>query len=318
MVTATPQQHKSDRLGWDIGIVGSIIAPATLASSLMLYFGWVRTNALFGYFGVDPALLGFSLQDYGLRAAGVAFKPAVFAATIAFILIAFGRFAVAIDRLLAKCLSSRRPACRIQPILVAEFTTSIFVIGATIQSLLDESPPVDIADYLGLSDPLVNAVALTCAAVVLLHALRRLTQHGNISADTVSPFVRQSKSKATAKNLAVLKILAFALAILGIFWATAVKAQRDGYQLAEAINSYPGYQSTVTVMSNGPLQALEAVSRPPSGDSGKVIRYPGLHLLSYAGGRWFLLTNSRSANGRLEVAILRDSDIAGAIVVGAT
>jgi hypothetical protein len=42
---------------------------------LFYYFGYVRRQALFGYFGIDANLLDFGPQDYLVRSAGVAFKP---------------------------------------------------------------------------------------------------------------------------------------------------------------------------------------------------------------------------------------------------
>jgi hypothetical protein len=53
-----------------------IIAPTTIIPALVLYFGWVRTNAIALYFGVDPGVLGLSAQDYALRSADVLFLPA--------------------------------------------------------------------------------------------------------------------------------------------------------------------------------------------------------------------------------------------------
>ena len=39
----------------------------TFLASLLFYFGWVRTQALFAAFNIDPSILTFSTQDYVLR-----------------------------------------------------------------------------------------------------------------------------------------------------------------------------------------------------------------------------------------------------------
>lgn len=52
-----------------------MVAPFATLTGLLYYFGWVRTNAIFGYFGIDANLLAYSPQDYLLRSAGVAFRP---------------------------------------------------------------------------------------------------------------------------------------------------------------------------------------------------------------------------------------------------
>ena len=58
--------------------VGRIIAPITVITALLYYFGWVRTGAVFGRFGVDQRVLAYSVDDYLLRSAGVAFRPFAF------------------------------------------------------------------------------------------------------------------------------------------------------------------------------------------------------------------------------------------------
>jgi hypothetical protein len=48
-------------------IIGTITSQAALITGVLYYIGWARTNSLFQYFGVDPALVGFSTPDYVLR-----------------------------------------------------------------------------------------------------------------------------------------------------------------------------------------------------------------------------------------------------------
>src|SRR3954466_8476071 len=60
-----------------VELIGAIAAPVTVLTALLYYFGWVRTNAIFRYFGADPTLLAFGLPDYLTRSAGTAFKPIV-------------------------------------------------------------------------------------------------------------------------------------------------------------------------------------------------------------------------------------------------
>ncbi len=50
-------------------------APVTLLGALAFYFGWVRTNSLYSYFGIDTSVLGFSTQDYLMRSADALFVP---------------------------------------------------------------------------------------------------------------------------------------------------------------------------------------------------------------------------------------------------
>jgi hypothetical protein len=50
-------------------------SPTTVLTALLFYYGWVRTNALFQYFGVDATVLGFTTQDYLLRSSEALYVP---------------------------------------------------------------------------------------------------------------------------------------------------------------------------------------------------------------------------------------------------
>ena len=50
---------------WSFG--SQIIAPATLLSTLLFYFGYVSSRAQFRYFGLDVDTVGLSTQDYVMR-----------------------------------------------------------------------------------------------------------------------------------------------------------------------------------------------------------------------------------------------------------
>ncbi|MEV4533083.1 hypothetical protein AB0J82_04545 [Asanoa sp. NPDC049518] len=72
----SPAPEPSSALRQAAETLAAALAPMAAVTGLLYYFGWVRTGALFGQFGVDQRLLGYSAQDYVLRSAGVAFRPA--------------------------------------------------------------------------------------------------------------------------------------------------------------------------------------------------------------------------------------------------
>ena len=49
------------------GIARSVIAPVTITTALLFYFGWLRSQAIAESFGYDASILGLSPQDYVLR-----------------------------------------------------------------------------------------------------------------------------------------------------------------------------------------------------------------------------------------------------------
>src|SRR5215207_3006727 len=50
-----------------LGLLGSVIAPASLIGALLFYFGYVSSRAQFDYFGIDVDAVGLSTQDYVMR-----------------------------------------------------------------------------------------------------------------------------------------------------------------------------------------------------------------------------------------------------------
>jgi hypothetical protein len=57
------------------GIATSFVAPATLLSSLLFYFGYVTTRAEFLFFGVDVDTVGLATRDYVMRSPGALLVP---------------------------------------------------------------------------------------------------------------------------------------------------------------------------------------------------------------------------------------------------
>jgi hypothetical protein len=49
-------------------ILGTIVAPTTLLTSVLFYFGWMHAYWFFDYFGVNSTVLGLTTQDYLMRA----------------------------------------------------------------------------------------------------------------------------------------------------------------------------------------------------------------------------------------------------------
>src|SRR5205814_9746584 len=58
-------------------LISLVVAPTTLLTALLYYFGWLSTNRFSRYFGIDPSTIGFSTQDYLLRAIAPAFGPLI-------------------------------------------------------------------------------------------------------------------------------------------------------------------------------------------------------------------------------------------------
>jgi hypothetical protein len=55
--------------------VTTVAGATTLVGALLFYFGWARSSATFGYFGIEADLLGLSFQDYLLRSVRSTYQP---------------------------------------------------------------------------------------------------------------------------------------------------------------------------------------------------------------------------------------------------
>jgi hypothetical protein len=56
-------------------IVGSVVAPTTLLTALMFYFGLLYAVAYYRYFGVNHTVLGLAVQDFLILSADAAVPP---------------------------------------------------------------------------------------------------------------------------------------------------------------------------------------------------------------------------------------------------
>jgi hypothetical protein len=78
-VAAEPDSAESDLgvsgLPQVARLVGSIVAPTTLLTALLFYFGWSHAYWFFAYFGVNSTVLGLTTQDYLIRSIDGLFVP---------------------------------------------------------------------------------------------------------------------------------------------------------------------------------------------------------------------------------------------------
>ena len=66
-------------------LVAAIVAPTTLLTSLLVYFGWSRAYWFYDYFGVHSTLLGLTTQDYVQQSLDGLFVPLTVAACVALV-----------------------------------------------------------------------------------------------------------------------------------------------------------------------------------------------------------------------------------------
>ena len=267
-----------------LDLIGSIAAFTTALTALLYYFGWVRTNAVFRYFGVDPAMLKFGLPEYLARSAGPAFRPLVLLLLITALVLLVGRAVDAAERRpWVVSITFVRRGWTVRPVaslLVVAGLVGLYVGIAEAVGLL-AAPPVWAA-----------ALALAVGALAVWHGGRHLA----------------SRSGSLRGPSVVERSLLFGVVLSALFWSTAAYSQRVGEQLAQFIDADPATsQPEVTIHS---VADLNLWSQPDAAlEPGKFPHtYRGFRLLAYANDRWFLLTGELTASGRHRVLVLLDDE----------
>ena len=281
---ASPEHAKEPGLGAAVDFVTRVVAPASLLTAILYYFGYTREHALFGYFGVDLESLRFSTADYLVRSVGTIFVP------IGTVLLC-GVFALAGHHLLTPALTRankkwRSGAC-IGIATVAVVLVAIGVIGL-------EQLVVNLF-------PLISPIALGAGAFLLEYAV--------YIAATYMPLSKQLQDVLSAtKN--VRRILICALLLVSAFWATATIAQQRGNAVAQAIEASLPVQPEAVVYSLQRLQITGpgvTVARLPGLGAAFVYRYSGLRPIIHSGGHWFLLPAGWTHTDGATVIILSDT-----------
>ena len=283
-------------------------------TALLVFFGYTRSRAYFGYFGIDQGVLNYSLQDHVLRSADSTFGAAVRALAVILVL-------VAIDRLLARWT---RPGSnpRSQQLLGRPKVGRIVRVGLVAVGLLLitlcllSSVGVPVATV-RVSEQ-ATAVGLALGAIIVL----RIGPYLELTAGEHKPLVEasgtvevgQTSGTGGSTRLAFGKTgrsLAVVVLLLALFWACTLYASGAGEEVARQVDDEPAHLPLVTVFSDeyldlpGELVDMSEI-RSPAGESS--YRYTGLRLLTHSNDRWFLLTGRYAQGYRSSAVILRDSD----------
>src|SRR3954451_20790987 len=59
-ITDVPSKEESSA----VKLTTALISQVAILSSLLYYFGWVRTDTVLSYFGLNPTVVGLSAEDY--------------------------------------------------------------------------------------------------------------------------------------------------------------------------------------------------------------------------------------------------------------
>jgi hypothetical protein len=282
--TESARSHEPG-LGPAVDFITRVVAPASLLTAILYYFGYLREHALFAYFGVDLGTAGLSTTDYVVRSAGTMFLPVVTLLLIAMV-------AVVVHHVLSYVLGrSGRAVARTTWFAVAVVAVLLLSLGVAGLRHRGELP----------GSPLVAPLALGGGAVLAEYAVR-LAQ----ASEHLGP--QMSRALALSRNLR--NGLVIAVVLVAAFWATADVAQQRGIAAARAIEASLPIRPKAVVFSTqrlqvgGPGVTLTELDRK---DAAYAYRYDGLRPLIHSGGHWLLLPAGWTHDNGTAVIVLPDT-----------
>jgi hypothetical protein len=261
-----------------MGFLSSFVAPLTLVTALLFYFGYVSTREFFRYFGIDVDIIGLSSQEFVMRSPGALFIP-----VMVLLLLAAGLMVG--HRRLRRHVETLAPEPRRRLIAIIAWTGIGFLLAGLALAFL--MPLFDGWGEAQLLAPLALAIGagLTAYAASTVRALG-----------------------GTGIGRGVVVILVLVL-VAGTFWSTATVAQWWGLGQARALAAdlrtlpavvldtkerlHPG-NADIEFRKLGGAASAPADGEEPPPTFG--YRYYGLRLLAQGSGRLYLVPDQWSAD----------------------
>ena len=267
-----------------LGFLSNFVAPATLITALLFYFGYVSSREFFHYFGVDVDVLSLSNQQFVMRSPGALFVP-----VMVIVLVAAGLTVG--HRVLRRRVRAMNEVGRRRVIRMFGWTGVILLtIGLVLAFLF---AMLGNWDYYGFVTPLCLALGAGLTAYAL----------------STARAVDGSKEGRSAIVLLV------AAGVAGVFWATATVAQWWGLGQARFLAADMGELPAVVLDTMQPLhpgsadiEQVELVRGVTAEEAAGQFRYRyhGLRLLVRGGDYLFLVPDVWSPNASTLVIPLDD------------
>jgi hypothetical protein len=268
-------------------ILGAVVAPTTLLTSLLYYFGWSHAYWFFDYFGVNSTLLGLTPRDYLMRSLDALFVPMTVVASAG--LLALWGHALLRARL---ALGSRPRVMRVVQPVVAVGGLALAIGGFS-----------SVVATTFLSRRLAVAPLSLAFGVLLLTywvQLRRLL--------TAQSTGGRRPEWAAAREWAIV----FVLVGLSLFWAASDYAAAVGTQRArQLVAELPTYSSAVVYSERSLSLHAPGVREVRCDDPTAAyrFRYDGLTLVLQSGDQYLFLPQAWTRANGLAVIIARDKSL---------
>jgi hypothetical protein len=288
-----------DRLPRWISSSATIIAPASVLSALLFYFGYVSSRSQYQYFGVEVDTIGLSTQDYVMRSPQPLLVPLLVLTLVGAGLLVL--HAVIRSRVAAAVTGAaagddapdrkRRSTNRIADIRRAARISMVAgsaVLGAGVVLLFTHALVRDWAAY-----DLVTPLLFTFGGGSIAYA-----SHINHLLPNRRRETPQSDGSRLARRAAT--VLIYVVIATSIFWAAATVAQWSGRGQAQAAASHLDRLPRIILDTKERLflrdPGVEETLLPASEGQTFHYRYRRLRLLIVGHDRMFLVPDTWSAS----------------------
>jgi hypothetical protein len=285
---STTDGHEEGRSERWLKLAANVLAPTTVLTALLIYFGYVSTTGEYGYFGITLGSLELSAQDLALRSIAALYVP-LGGTMLVLLLLSWAHTAV--SGLLERRAHLRSLAWSAGLlVLLGAAATVRGVVGVVV-------PEVSRTEAIATS-PIALGVGVAALAYGR-HVLLRV-RGGETGAGT-----------APARHRTTV-LLTGAVVTLSLFWTTSSFAGAYGRGQAVVLAGrltldLPGVVLDTTERLYAAYPGLEETRLPDAPDQRFHYRYRGLRLLIEAKGRMYLLPEGwRVADGAALVVPVGD------------
>jgi hypothetical protein len=254
-------------------VVGAVVAPTSLLTALMYYFGRQWATGFFRYLGVHFTVLDLTVQDYLIRSVDGLILPMIIVAGATLV-------ALWVHRLLLETLPDRLRRTVLRVLMPSSVIAGSVLVSLALTNL---QTPVLLAPY-----PELRGLSFSVGVLLLAYAARLLRLL------TAQRRAEQPPRSSPGAVLVTEWVALFVLVSVGLFWAVGDYANLVGMARAQQLEFELQQPASADVVAYSEkrlnLQAPGIREAPcPYPDAAYRFRYEGLRLVLQSGNQYLLL-----------------------------